>query len=284
VIYWIGIKEKLNNHIELASQLLLLMLGIYISIMSEKYGIWKTPVLFLGLFCWFFFRHKTKHPIIWMVFSALLVFDLYLMYLRVANHHFVLTFMTLSVLCYRYHKRSDILLKNTQILLVIVILASVLQKLISNQFISGNFYYYMLNRGFLFDPFLGFFSEISEVTKSNTESLIALQATDPNIGESIVLKDVFPNLGVISQVFAMLTIAMEFIVAIAILWKPKSRWTHLLFIMMIIGILCTRLETGFMALLAISGLFLCNNIKLRLLYAIIAMFCVVLVVTKLGYH
>lgn len=282
--YWLDIKEKLNDNIGLASQLLLLMLGIYVSIMSEEYSLWKIPVLFGGLFCGFFLRHKTKHPIIWIVFSTLLVFDIYSMYLRVANHHFMLTFMALSVLLYSYHKRSDILLKNIQIILVIVILASVVQKLTSSQFMSGDFYYYMLNRSSLFGVFFNFIPEISEVTKSNVESFINLQATDPNLKQSIVLKDIFPNLSEISVAYARITVVVEFIVAIALLWKPKSTWTHLLFAAMIIGILCTRLETGFMALLAISGLFLCRNIKLRLLYAMIVMGCIILVVTKIGYH
>ena len=282
--YWIDIKDKLSNHVELATQLLLIMLGAYIFIMAEKLSLYKSPFIFIGLLSWLFFRKKTKHPIIWLVLLALLVFDLYQFYFRVANHHFMLTFVVLSVIFYLYHKRVDIFQKNIQMLLVVVILASALQKLMSSQFMSGDLYYYMMNRAFIFDAFHKFFPESLEIAKSNSETILALQATDPNNTKSIVLNDVFLNLSSMSLVYAWSTVAIEFIVAIAILWKPRSTWTHLFFIAMIIGILCTRLEMGFMGLLTICGIFLCSNLKLRFLYVLIAIVCITLIIARAGFH
>lgn len=282
--YWLDIKDKLNNHIVIASQLLLLTLGAYIFIMAEKYSLYKAAVLFIGILSWFFFRNKTKHPIIWIGFFILLVLDLCLLYLRVANHHFMLMFMVLSVLLYFYHKRKDILLKNIQMLLVVVIMASVFQKLMSSQFMSGEFYYYMFNRGSLFGVFLKLFPESFMVAKSNVQDIITFEATNPNNAKSIVMNDIFPNIGSISIVFAWITVVVEFIVAAAVLWKPRSTRTHILLAMLIIGIICTRLEMGFMALLAICGIFLCSNLKLRLLYVLITIGCIALIVTKIGYH
>ena len=282
--YWSDIEDSLKDNIERAIQLLLLVLGIYILIVAEKYRVAKLPIIFIGLLIWFFFRNKTKHPIVWIGFLILLIIDLCRAYFLVANHHFMLIFMVIPVIFYAYHKRSDILLKNIQMLLVVVLIASAAQKIMSSQFMSGDFYYYMLNRGSVFGVFFNFFPESLELAKSNKESVLAMSKLDPNGLESIVLKDVFSNLGFISVIFAWVTVAVEFIVALALLWKPRSTWAHLLFAAMIIGILCTRLETGFMALLAICGIFLSNNIKLRLLYVIIVMACITLVVTKLGYH
>lgn len=252
--------------------------------MAVAHRQWKTPVLFIGLLSWFFLRNKTKHPIIWMVLFSLLCVDLYHNYFWVANHHFMLMFMVLSILFFSYHKRGDVVLKNIQILLVVVIMASVVQKLMSSQFMSGNFYYYMINRGTLFRKFINFFPESVEIAKSNPKSILALEATDPNNLQSIVLRNIFPNLGFISLVFAWITVVVELIVAIAILLKPRSTWTHLIFTAMIFGILCTRFETGFMALLAICGVFLCGNLYLRLLYVIITLGCITMIVTKLGFH
>ena len=192
--------------------------------------------------------------------------------------------MVFSVILYLYHKRSDILQKNIQMLLVVVLMASVVQKLMSTQFMSGDFYYYMFNRGSLFGVFLNFFPESLAIAKSNVQNVLTLQKIDPNIKESIIIKDVFPNVGVVSHVFAWVTVVIEFIVAMALLWKPKSTWTQLIFAMLILGILFTRLETGFMGLLAICGLFLCNNSKIRFLFVLIVMGCLTLIVTRLGYH
>lgn len=282
--YWLNIKDKLSNHVELATQLLLVMLGAYVFIMAEKLGLYKAPLIFVGLLSWLFFRNTTKHPLIWLVLFTLLIFDLYQFYFRVANHHFMLTFVVLSVILYKYHKRTDILQKNVQMLLVVVVLASALQKLMSSQFMSGDFYYYMTNRAFIFDIFHRFFPESLEIAKSNSESILALQATDPNNSESIMLKDVFQNLSSISLVYAWSTVVIEFSVAIAILLKPRSKWTHLLFLVMILGVLCTRLEMGFMGLLAICGVFLCDNLKLRLLYGLIAVVCITMIVARIGFH
>lgn len=274
----------MEDHIEIASQLLLLLLGAYILIMADGNRRWKVPVLFIGLISWFLFRNKKSHLIIWIFFFALLLTDLYNDYFWVANHHFVLVFIALSILIYNYHQRVEVLQKNIQLLLVIVLLASVVQKLMSSQFMSGNFYYYMSNQGSLFRNFLNFFPENLEIAKSNSKNLFDLHATDPNTSEGIVLTNIFPKVGFFSLIFAWITVAVESMVAIAILLKPRATWTHLLFATMIIGILCTRFETGFMASLAICGVFLCRNLYLRLLYVMITIGCTVLVITKLGYH
>ena len=282
--YWQDIKLKLKYHTEFAIQLLLVLLGIYTVLMASGNRSWKVFVFFIGLLSWFLLGTKKKHLIIWISLITLLLIDLYHDYYWVANHHFMLVFMVLSVTIYHYHKRTDVLQKNIQILFVVVVLTSVLQKLMSNQFMSGDFYYYMINRGTLFKYFVGFFPENLEIAKSNAQNLRDLYTTNPNDGQSVVLTNIIPNLGLMSMVFAWITIAMELLVAIAILLKPKKNWTHVLLILMIIGILGTRFETGFMALLAITGLFLCQNIYLRLVYILITLGCIVLVITKLGFH
>ncbi|HUH27111.1 hypothetical protein [Gelidibacter sp.] len=282
--YLTVIKHTLKDRIALANQLLILILAAYVFIMAEEHRRWKIPVLFIGLLSWFFVRHKNKHPIIWITFFVLLAVDLCFKYFWVANHHFMLMFMVLSVLIYSYHKRPDILLTNIQILLVIVVLTSVVQKLMSPQFMSGDFYYYMTNRGALFRNFINFFPEKLEIVKSNSKSVFDLHALDPNLEDHIVFKNVLPNLGSISIIFVWVTVVIELVVAIALLFKPKSLWTHLFFAAMILGILCTRFETGFMALLSIGGLYLCKNLYLQLLYVLIVIGCFILILTKLGYH
>ncbi|WP_400080738.1 hypothetical protein [Winogradskyella sp. R77965] len=281
---WLNIKDKLNDSIGFAKQLLLLLLGVYVFILAEDQRLLKVPLFFIGLLSWFLWRDRIKHPIIWIVFLVTLLLDLYHSYFWVANHHFMLLFMVLSIIFFYYHKSQNILLINIQIIVIIVVLTSALQKLLSSQFVSGDFYYYMMNRGKLFNFFINFFPEIHQVAESNEESLLALYATDPNLEQSIVLKDVVPNLRLISLIFSWVTVAVEFLVAVALIWKPRSMWTHLLFAGMILGILCVRFETGFMGLLAICGLFLCKNLKLRVLYTIIVMACISLIVTKIGFH
>ncbi|NRR92544.1 hypothetical protein HSX10_13300 [Winogradskyella undariae] len=282
--YWMTIEERLKNNIALALQLLLLLVGVYIIIMAEEFRIWKIPLLIIGLLSWFFFGNKTKYPIIWIMLFMILIVDLCNLYFGVANHHFMLLYMVLSVLLYFYHKRTEILQKNIQMLLVVVVITSVVQKLMSSQFINGDFYYDMMNKGGLFRVFFRFFPEKFELIKSNYQSFLDLNNTNPNLYKKIELKTIIPHQASVSLVFAWVTIFVEFLVALFILVKPKNTWTHLLFAMMILGVLCTRLETGFMALLSICGLLLCHNLKLRLLYVLMVVGCITLVVTKFGFH
>jgi hypothetical protein len=284
VKYWLDTLIKLKDQIHLGKLMLLLMLVTYLFILAEDQVFWKISIACIGLFTWLLSRNKTKHAVLWIMFFALLLVDLFYSYFWVANHHFLLIFMVLSVMLFSYHKQRNIFLKNIQMLVVIVVLASVVQKVSSRQFMSGDFYYFVLNIGAFFKYFFGFFPESLDLAKSNSESLKLLQETDPNLRGSIVFNNVFLNLKFISVVFAWLTVIVEFLAAMAILFKPKNTWTHLIFIVMIIGVLCTRLETGFMSLLAISGLFLCSNKRLSVLYVLIILGCIALIITKIGYH
>ncbi|PYE79986.1 hypothetical protein DFQ11_10810 [Winogradskyella epiphytica] len=282
--YLLNIKSKLKDSSALAIQLLLLILGSYCFIMVEENRKWKALILLIGGISYFLSRNRKNHPIIWITLFALLLEDLIHDYFWLANHHFLLTFMVLSVIAFHYHKRGDYLFKNIQILLVIVVITSVFQKLMSRQFISGDFYYFMINQGALFRKFINFFPESVEIIKSNSANLTNFQATNPNEHQSLIIRDIFPKVNFYSQIFVWLTIIIESAVAIAILFKPKSVWSHLILAMMIIGILATRFETGFMALLAICGVFLCNNIYLKVVYTLISVSCFVLIVTRIGYH
>ena len=170
--------------------MLLLMLVTYLFILAEDQVFWKISIACIGLFTWLLFRNKTKHAILWIMFFALLLVDLFYSYFWVANHHFLLIFMVLSVMLFSYHKQRNIFLKNIQMLVVIVVLASVVQKVSSRQFMSGDFYYFVLNIGAFFKYFFDFFPESLDLAKSNSESLKLLRETDPNLRGSIVFNNI----------------------------------------------------------------------------------------------
>ena len=282
--YWLVLKNKLNHQIEFAIQLLLLFVGVYCMVLAEASGIWKIPIIVIGLFSWLVLRQKFRHPIIWIVFFILLCIDLLQSYFLVANHHFMLIFIVLSILLYKYHERSDVLVRNVQLLMVIVVITSVIQKLTSAQFMSGNFYYYNINTGSFFKYLTNLFPENLGIMRDNSEHILALKNIDPNLYPKFTMQDAVQNLALLSVVFAWTTIVLELLIAFAIFFKPNHKRTHVLLLVMIIGILFTRLETGFMALLSICGLFLCSTTKLKIIYVIVAIGCVVLIISKIGYH
>ena len=282
--YDLNIKSKIKNNLVFATQLLLLMQFVYVIFRADEHTVWKFPILVIGLLSWFFLQDKTKYLAIWIVFVVLLLCDLIFSYFWVANHHFMLLFMSLSVVLYFKTGQDYVLQRNIQIIVVLVIFTSVIQKLMSGQFMSGQFYYYMINRGSLFRFFINFFPEAIEIVQSNAEKIDNLSKVAPSVNQKVVLEDIVPNLGLLSQIYAWVTVVIELIVAIMLLLKPRYTLTHVLFTVMILGILCARFETGFMALLAICGIVLSDNLKLRLCYALITIACIVFMITKLGYY
>lgn len=268
----------------LGKLMLLLVLLVYIIILTENQFYIKTAIVCLGLLSWFVLNNTMRKTLPWIVIITLLLVDLFYSYFWVANHHFMLMFMVFSMILLAFHKQQDIFIKNIQFLVVIVIMASVVQKVSSSQFIDGSFYYHALDVGGLFKNIINFFPESLDITQSNSDNINALYKSDPNLNESVVLKPIFNNLKFISVLFAWSTIIIEFIIAIILLWKPKTIFTHVLFIAMIVAVLITRLETGFMCLLAISGFFLCANKNLRFIYIAIILGCITLIITKVGYH
>jgi hypothetical protein len=188
------------------------------------------------------------------------------------------------VIIFLHNDYIEFFTTNIKLLVVIVLLFSGIQKLLSPQFVSGDFTYYMINTGYFFKPILYLDHDIYDIVLNNKQQLLELKQTDPNEMGSIKLKNVFPNMAGISRIFAWFTIAVEIIAGLLILWKPRHIGTHFIFIMLILGIFLTRLETGFLALLAISGIWLTNNIWIRATYALLAIVFLSLMITQFGFY
>ncbi|NRD20314.1 hypothetical protein HNV08_09670 [Winogradskyella eckloniae] len=280
----IHIKNSLKDPIKIAQFLLALFAVIYLVLLADDFFVFKIPILVGGLVFWIIDYKKRAFPVLWLTILVLLIIDVIGSYFWVANHHFLLCFMVLSMITFFYHKRSSILFVNIQTLVVIVLLLSVFQKLFSSQFISGNFYYHDINQGAMFRPLFYLFPDSLEIANQNVDNIKKLKESDPNLEHSIAVIDIVPNLRIMTVIYAWLTILVEAIVALFLIWKPRSTWTHLFLIIMICGILFTKLETGFMSLLAICGLFLCTSLKQKLIYIAILMVCILIIMAKMGYH
>ncbi|MEZ4793098.1 MAG: hypothetical protein R2783_06450 [Gelidibacter sp.] len=284
LLNWDHIKEILSDKSTLGLKLLFIFLLAYIISTGTDHKMLKLPLLCIGLFLTVFFVKKINQPLLWYAFLVILISDLICDYFVRANHHFLLIYMTILIIVFLHNNRLEDLVINFKLVVVIVLFFSGIQKLFSAQFISGDFYYYMINTGSFFKPILHFDHDMLEVVSGNKTLILELGQTDPNALKSITLRNVVPNLGVISRVFAWLTIILELTVAVLVLLKPKKVGTHLLFILLILGIFFTRLENGFLALLAISGIWLSENIRIRAVYSILVLIFLVFIVTKIGFY
>lgn len=281
---WNSIKKTLSDGSGLGLYLLFIFTTVYIILTGGDHRKIKLAFICVGLFLVVLFVKKITQPLLWYIFLAILICDLICDYFVRANHHFLLIYVTLLVIIYLHNSRLEDLMTNIKLLLVIVLVCSGIQKLVSPQFLSGDFYYYMINTGSFFKPILYFNQDMNDIVASNKAQISELGKLNPNASNSVILKDVFPNQASISRVYAWFSICMELMTGLFFLWKPKHLCTHILFILLIMGIFFTRLETGFMGLLAITGIWLTDNYKIRAIYTVLTLVMLSLIITRIGFY
>ena len=278
------LRQVLGDKTGLGLKLFFLFITVYLISTGVGHPWLKLPLLFMVLFLTVFFVKSINQSLIWYLTLTLLLFDLICDYFVRANHHFFLIYLTILIIIFLKNGRHGDFITNIKLLVFIVLLFSAIQKLLSPQFVSGDFYYYMFNTGNFFKPLLRFNPEMNDVVAHNNAMILELGKTDPNELKQIVLQNVEPNIGSISHAFAWLTIIFEILVAISLLLRPKHILSHLLFIVLIFGIFLMRMENGFLCLLAITGVWLSEHPKLRLIYASMAILFISLIVNHIGFY
>ncbi len=229
--------------------------------------------------------NKKKQIVIcfWIVFMTLLSIELVTNYFYVANHHFLLLYITIITIVYLFQLIDfKSFLNSLKTIIVIVIGIAAIQKLISPEFISGEYYYYMFNTGRIFRPFIMDQTEMSTLISQNWEFIESLKSTHPKESNSVVINNVFPGVRNTAIYFSWATIILEAIVAITLFVKPKSSLTHTLFIVLIVGVCLVRLETGFLSILAISGYILTDSLKFKLVYLTLITLFIGLILSGIG--
>lgn len=281
---WQRIKQVLSDKTALGLHLFFIVMVVYLAITSVDHRNIKVFLLCGALFLIVFFVKKITQPLLWYIFLAILLSDLACDYFVRANHHFLLIYITGVVIVFLHNSRLELFIANIKYLVVIVLFFSGIQKVISPEFITGDLYYYMINTGGFFKPILYYNPQMVDTIISNKEIIAELGTTDPNLLKTATLKPILPHLEVFSFILSWMTIIMELLAAVLILWKPKHIISHIVFILLIMGIFFTRFENGFLSLLAISGVWLSDSLKTRIVYTILAIISLSFVLTKIGFH
>lgn len=265
-------------------KLFVLFIAAYAVGRSPENVLFKLPFVLLALEVIITKRDFLHNTLFWAAITGLLLVDLYFGYLTVANHHFLLVYLALVALAdVRLKPGESFLEKNIKLLLFITLLFSGLQKLFSPTFLSGDYYYYVLNTGGFFKPLLGYMPEAEATISHNRELIQALNESAPKAGEAIVFKPAFAHTYTLSLIISWGTVLLELAAAVALLLKPKGRLTHLLLLALIASIFFMRLETGFLSILCILGIFLTPSSRLVILYKILLILFIGLMLSNLGY-
>ena len=282
-----------NSFVQLANkkQVFITLLFVFLCMhciggsLTAHFRYLKSILLFVGFMFLILSEKKMLNPYVWGVFFSILLLDIITKYYQISNHHFLLAYLTLAVLFYTKGVYTfEVLVKNTNYLLIIVIGSAALQKLFTHQFISGEYYYYMFHMGGFFNPFINYNSEAMEIINANVSAIENLELMDPNNSHAITLRKLHPNIKLLSILFAWITILFEFLIAFLLWSKPKSNITQILLIVLIIGIFMTRLETGFLSILSILLYAISATKKTQLIAVLLTLFLFALTISGIGHY
>lgn len=276
--------NHINTKITVWLKVLLSIIIVYFIIGYGNQRLIKIPFLVVLIATLIVNPRSIYKPVLWSLIAIILGIDLATGYFFEANHHFLLFYLVLVTLLYTsIYKTQIFLYDNIKYLTFIVLALSGIQKWLSTSFTSGDFYYYLINTGQIFERITPFFHDASQTISENRKAIGTLWQTNPANNEIIPLKEVFPNTRTFSLFLSWITIGYELLVAGMILIKPKSLLTHILFILLIIGIFMTRMETGFLATLSLCGYLLTTHKITSWVYFILSLFFIILMVSRIGF-
>jgi hypothetical protein len=213
-------------------------------------------------------------------------FEIYINYYVTANHVFLLFYMALLLFMVQIntHNASQIIFFNAKALLSLVLFFGGLQKVLSESFWNGDLMHYMFMRGELAQPlfqmdfFQDYFSE-------NRATISTFKKSFSNPDDTLFLKPLIDSQSFIFYMFSLFVIFIEFLLAVFV-WIKNERVKFFSFALFLVGLLLTRLETGFASLLCLLLLVQLPSgfKKIKTFYALLFLICSLLIVSGIGLH
>lgn len=279
--------QMLSQHpAQLLCNGLLLITALYI-LRQQNLGIGIKPLFYFFIFSFVLIKGKDAHGIwLWGIISLFLTSHLITKYYYVANHHFVITYMTWAVsLYFLFPENSEKRLRIHFItILGIILFLGALQKALSNSFTNGSFFLFEMNLGHFFKPLKLMIYEWGNAVESNKNIYIDFMRKKPEPNQFAAMKEVVSGSEKIAKAGSVFAIIIEFSAAAFIWIKPNEKATHILLTITILSIFFLRLETGFLALLSLMGLYLSPTNVFSVIYLLLIIIFATFMVTGLGFH
>ncbi len=207
------------------------------------------PIILVVLFFVLTVKSYLSQSVFWLLVLLLFIPSLFTSYFHVANHFFITIYLILilAISSYFSSDRNRILRLNAKYVLAILMILAVIQKLLSEEFMSGETIGYMGYTGQLFKFPVWFFPEIKEAISFNNSQLYQETQYFP---QTLKLEAPFPYFQKFSLFFSYLTIIAEVVFA-GLLFSKSKLIKNCFFAFFVLLLIFTRQETGFIALLTI---------------------------------
>jgi hypothetical protein len=263
-------------------------IALLIAIPKFSSFVWYTKGIFvlLAAVLMVFYKKKRFSKALWLLLLLFLGYEIYKNYFLTANHVFLMFYIALLLFMVQFcqDKASSIIVFNSKALLSLVLFFGGLHKVLSESFWNGDLMNYMFLRGelaqplFQMDLFQNYFSE-------NREAISTFKKSYTNSEETLFLRPLFGSQHFIFYVFSLFVVFIEFLLA-AFVWIKNERIKFFSFALFLVGLLFTRLETGFASLLCLLLLVQLpfSAYYYKLFYAFLFALCSLLIVFGVGLH
>ena len=253
----------------------------------ENPGVLFKPLFFFSIIGLVLFRGIKVHGILlWGMVSLFFTQLLISKYYVVANHHFVITFMSWSVWWYFLYpsQNKERLGFHFSIMMGLVLFFSAVHKFISPEFRSGSFFLHEMNLGYFLKPFKMLIPEWKQAAESNKQLFIEMMKTPPDAQQNVNMKNVVSGAPKIALWGSYFAIGMELVATLALWIRPASKGTHCIFVITILSIFLLRQETGFLALLTLMAFYLSPGKIFNGIYMLLLTVFATFIATHWGFH
>lgn len=277
-------QETESKHLKLIEDALLIFILTFAQGFLNHW--WHVKFLLMTvLIVSYFTKLRVRFPIIfWSLILFLVSLDIIQYYFLAANHSFVLFFITLLVLLSHIFRKNrlEVIRINSIIMLAIIMFFGAFQKIISPEFMSGDFVSFIFLKGELFKP-LQIAQIIPDVFNENLALINADRQKLPDSDLIIQLKTPFLGYETFVFYYTQWIVLMEFLI-VPILFIKNQKIKNISIILFLFGLLSTRFETGFLSLLVIISLGQLppNLVKIKWAYVGLFAICLALILARIG--
>lgn len=191
-----------------------------------------------------------------MVCSAMLCIDVAMNFYSIANHGFMLAYLSLALMISSVAQNPQKTMGFISIwTLTILMGGALIQKLTSQYYMSGNLMGELLARGEMYRSFMSFaFPEFSAATVKNSDSLISDITKAPfemNVDRYLVVP---AGVATFALVLTYLSLAMQFAIEFVLIFRNRlGVWAHYALMLFVVIIYTSRNENTFLSMNCILG-------------------------------
>jgi len=277
-------KFDFSKSLEWASKMYLIYLLLFYARISHHYFF---IMIALVIFYVIIDQKFILKPFFWALTILLIIPGIWKGYCFTGNHTFVTLYIAILffIASLFVKNKKQILYINAKLMLAVMMFFAVIQKLLSTTFMDGSSLAYLNHTGSFLTHFQRFFPENQKIISAN-KNLIAEQIKNADgLSTTIDLTPIHWLFNFNPKLAVSFILGAE-LLFLAALFLKNQYLRNTYFTLFMLGLVLTRIETGFASLLCIL-MFLQSQkdkIEFRLIYVGLFSLFIALILSKLGYY